>query len=282
VSFLRTDTVGLLNALDAARTWAVRRFAVASSLGVYIGRTKVPWHEELALPAAELPHLIIAFKKAVEPLTTHSLQSSGVQPVVLRIGSTWGSIMDPESPFNGVGRITWVRRSAHVDRMQPVAERHPQAVVRVVHWHAHRREGLVQSCGQVAGCIPSRRSALRRAAARKMYVAASIRSPGTVRVSDPDSNPAAPSTRQDPGRMSSIGTPASRSANLTSSTSGSGLTPWIVDAPRATAATASALTDAPMLGPCWPLPVRCRALGRTATGAAADPRRPSSRPGLPR
>ncbi len=100
VSYFRTDTAGLLNALDAARTWTVRRFAVASSLGVYIGRTEVRWHEQLPLPAAELPHPIIAFKKAVEPLTTHSLQGSGVQPVVLRIGSTWGPLMDPESPFN--------------------------------------------------------------------------------------------------------------------------------------------------------------------------------------
>ena len=102
VGYFRTDTTGLLNALDAARTWGVRRFAVASSLGVYIGRTEIPWHEELALPTAELPHLIIAFKKAVEPLTTHSLQGSGVQPVVLRIGSTWGPLMDPESPFNRI------------------------------------------------------------------------------------------------------------------------------------------------------------------------------------
>jgi nucleoside-diphosphate-sugar epimerase len=102
VRYFRTDTIGLLNALDAARTWGVRRFAVASSLGVYIGRTEIPWHEELALPTAELPHLIIAFKKAVEPLTTHSLQGSGVQPVVLRIGSTWGPLMDPESPFNRI------------------------------------------------------------------------------------------------------------------------------------------------------------------------------------
>jgi nucleoside-diphosphate-sugar epimerase len=100
VCFFRTETAGLLNALDAARTWGVRRFAVASSIAVYAGRTETRWHEELALPAAELPHLIVAFKKAVEPLTTHSLQGSGVQPVVLRIGGTWGPLMDPESPFN--------------------------------------------------------------------------------------------------------------------------------------------------------------------------------------
>jgi len=102
VAFFRTDLAGLLNALDAARTWGVRRFAAASSLGVYIGRTEIPWHEDLALPTVDLPHLIIAFKKAVEPLTTHSLRGSGVQPVVLRIGSIWGPLVDPESPFNHI------------------------------------------------------------------------------------------------------------------------------------------------------------------------------------
>jgi nucleoside-diphosphate-sugar epimerase len=99
VCFFRTETTGLLNALGAARTWGVRRFAVASSIGVYAGRTETRWHEELALPAAELPHLIVAFKKAVEVLTTHSLQGSGIQPVVLRIGTIWGPLVDPESPF---------------------------------------------------------------------------------------------------------------------------------------------------------------------------------------
>ncbi|MEU6782189.1 NAD(P)-dependent oxidoreductase [Nonomuraea angiospora] len=102
VRYFRTDTIGLLNALDAARTWGVRRFAIASSLGVYVGRSETRWHEELALPTADLPHLIVAFKKAVEPLTTHSLQGSGIQPVVLRIGSIWGPLMDPESPFNHI------------------------------------------------------------------------------------------------------------------------------------------------------------------------------------
>jgi nucleoside-diphosphate-sugar epimerase len=99
VGFFRTETAGLLTALEAARIWGVRRFAVASSLGVYTGRAETRLHEELALPPVELPHLIVAFKKAVEPLTTQSLQGSGVQPVVLRIGTIWGPLGDPESPF---------------------------------------------------------------------------------------------------------------------------------------------------------------------------------------
>jgi hypothetical protein len=33
-------------------------------------------------------------------LVTHRLQGCGVQPVVLRVRSTWGPLMDPESPFN--------------------------------------------------------------------------------------------------------------------------------------------------------------------------------------
>jgi len=99
VQFLRTDTTGLLNALDAARSWGVRRFAVASSLGVYAGRPETRWHEALALPTADLPHVIVAFKKAAEPITTQALLGSGVQPVVLRIGTIWGPLVDPESPF---------------------------------------------------------------------------------------------------------------------------------------------------------------------------------------
>jgi len=102
VAFFRAETTGLLNALDAARTRAVRRFAVASSLGVYIGRAEIPWTEDLALPAARLPNPIVAVKKAVEPLVAHGLEGSGVQAVVLRIGSTWGPLMDPETPFNRV------------------------------------------------------------------------------------------------------------------------------------------------------------------------------------
>ncbi|MFP3466404.1 NAD-dependent epimerase/dehydratase family protein [Leifsonia sp. SIMBA_070] len=100
VDFFRRDLSGLLTALEAARAWHVSRFAVASSIGVYTGRPEIPWREELDLPLADLPHAIVALKKAVEPLTTFTLAGTGVHPVLLRIGSTWGPLMDPESPFN--------------------------------------------------------------------------------------------------------------------------------------------------------------------------------------
>lgn len=99
VRYLREDTTGLLNALEAARAWGVRRFAVASSLGTYSGRSETRLYEELPLPTAELPHVIVAFKKAVEPITLHALKGTSVQPVILRIGTVWGPLGDPESPF---------------------------------------------------------------------------------------------------------------------------------------------------------------------------------------
>ena len=102
VAFFRTETTGLLNALDAASAWSVRRFLVASSLGSYLGRSEVPWHEGLDIPAVPVPHPIIAFKKMVEPLVLHALQGGETQAVVLRIGSSWGPLMDPESPFNPI------------------------------------------------------------------------------------------------------------------------------------------------------------------------------------
>src|SRR6201987_5179034 len=43
VEYLRAETLGLLTALKAATAWDVRRFSVASSIGVYAGGDEVPW-----------------------------------------------------------------------------------------------------------------------------------------------------------------------------------------------------------------------------------------------
>lgn len=102
VDFFRSDLSGLLNVLEAARAWQVRRLAVASSISVYEGRDERPWTEDLALPSVRPPHAIAALKKAAEPIVLSALDGTGVHPVLLRIGSTWGPLMHPESPFNPV------------------------------------------------------------------------------------------------------------------------------------------------------------------------------------
>ena len=99
MDFLRVNTDGLLNALEAARAWGVGRFAVASSLTVYAGRPETVWTEDLSLPTVPPMHPIPAFKKAVEAMTTLALADTGVQPVLLRIGTIWGPLADPDSPF---------------------------------------------------------------------------------------------------------------------------------------------------------------------------------------
>lgn len=99
IEFVRVNTSGLLNALEAARTWGVERFAVASSIGVYAGRSESRWHEDFALPTVPPIHPIPAFKKAAETLTTLALDGSGVHPILLRIGTIWGPLGMPDSPF---------------------------------------------------------------------------------------------------------------------------------------------------------------------------------------
>src|SRR5436305_12956083 len=42
VEYLRAETLGLLTALEAATVWGVRRFSVASSIGVYAGGGRGP------------------------------------------------------------------------------------------------------------------------------------------------------------------------------------------------------------------------------------------------
>ncbi len=105
IAFMRSNTAMLLNALEVARTWGVRRFAVASSIGVYIGTPGPRWHEDLALVPATSPNSIVAFKKSVEAITPQVLQGTGVEPIILRIGTIWGPLGLPDSPFFPIPRL---------------------------------------------------------------------------------------------------------------------------------------------------------------------------------
>jgi nucleoside-diphosphate-sugar epimerase len=118
VAFFGNEMAGLFAVLDAARAWKVRRLAVASSLGVYAGRPEVPWTEDLALPTVPSPHLIVGFKKAAEPIVLNGLLGTGIQPVLLRIGSIWGPLFDPYSPFEGI--VTYLSALLRGERPAPL------------------------------------------------------------------------------------------------------------------------------------------------------------------
>jgi nucleoside-diphosphate-sugar epimerase len=104
VEYLRADTLGLLNALEAARAWGVRRFSVASSIGVYAGVDEVPWREDAPLPAVA-PHQILAIKKTAELFAALTGTSAGFETVSLRIGTIWGPLGPPDNPFFALPRL---------------------------------------------------------------------------------------------------------------------------------------------------------------------------------
>jgi len=104
VEYLRAETLGLLNALKAATEWGVRRFSVASTIGAYAGVDEVPWREDALLPVAAA-HQIHVFKKTAELFATLTGDSAGFDSVSLRIGTVWGPLGLPNSPFFALPRL---------------------------------------------------------------------------------------------------------------------------------------------------------------------------------
>ncbi len=104
VEYLRADTAGLLNALKAATVWGVRRFSVASSIGVYAGVDERPWREDAPLPVLAA-HQIPVFKKTAELFAALAGDTGGFDTVSLRIGTIWGPLGPPDNPFFALPRL---------------------------------------------------------------------------------------------------------------------------------------------------------------------------------
>ena len=108
IEYLHADTRGLLNALKAATVWGVRRFSVASSIGVYLGvdpgADEAPLREDTPLPVVAA-HQIPVFKKTAELFAALAGDSAGFDTVSLRIGTIWGPLGLPDSPFFALPRL---------------------------------------------------------------------------------------------------------------------------------------------------------------------------------
>lgn len=106
VEYLRVESLGLLNALKAATVWGVRRFSVASSIGVYVGVDEsAPWQEDAPLPVISALPQILQFKKTAELFGAAVSASAGFELVNLRIGTIWGPLSLPDSPFFALPRL---------------------------------------------------------------------------------------------------------------------------------------------------------------------------------
>jgi UDP-glucose 4-epimerase len=85
----RSNLLGMMAVLEAARAAQVKRLTIASSIVVYRGVTKGPFREDFSLPVgADLG--VEAFKKSVETLVDYYAKRTGLDVVCLRISSIYG------------------------------------------------------------------------------------------------------------------------------------------------------------------------------------------------
>jgi UDP-glucose 4-epimerase len=121
----RADVNGLLNVVEAAVRWGVRRVVIASTIGVYDAGTAGsirtagtveeagdvgPLREEMPLPMSA-HHAIAASKKVNEVLVSHLGAAVGVEIRAARIGAIWGPLGRTASRFFATPQL--VHAAAH-------------------------------------------------------------------------------------------------------------------------------------------------------------------------
>lgn len=89
----RTNMNGLLNILEAARTWEVKRLGLASSNAIYTGENEGPFKEDMKLRVQMTTvNPTEAYKKAFEVLGSHYAQRTGMDVIMLRIAGIYGPL----------------------------------------------------------------------------------------------------------------------------------------------------------------------------------------------
>jgi UDP-glucose 4-epimerase len=102
IAGVQTNTIGLLNALRAARAWSVARISIASSLAVYQGAPGSIFREDLPLPMTPAEPMPV-LKKTAELLGALVAAGEGLDVVNLRLSTIWGPLRHyDEPPFSAV------------------------------------------------------------------------------------------------------------------------------------------------------------------------------------
>jgi len=95
-------TAGLVNVLEAARVFGLRRVSLGSSVGVYNGLPSGPFREDVGLPVHS-PTQVSAFKKGMEMHAHFYATQAKLDVVALRIASIYGPLY--YSMHNPIGRL---------------------------------------------------------------------------------------------------------------------------------------------------------------------------------
>jgi UDP-glucose 4-epimerase len=87
----RTNMNGLVNAMQAAKDWGVKRITIASSIAVYGGISEIPYTEDMRMPLVGT-NPTEAFKKSYEILSGHIADRAGIESVSMRISGIYGPL----------------------------------------------------------------------------------------------------------------------------------------------------------------------------------------------
>jgi UDP-glucose 4-epimerase len=82
---------GLINVMEAARTWEVKRLGLASSIAVYSGENQGPFREDMNLRIYG-GNPTETWKKAFEIIGSHYGQRTGLDIIMLRIAGIYGPL----------------------------------------------------------------------------------------------------------------------------------------------------------------------------------------------
>ena len=109
----RINVFGLLNILEAAREWGVKRLTLASSIATYYygGASRGPFVETMPLRMSAT-NPIETYKKVDELLGNHYADRCGIDVAFLRIALIYG-------PLHAYGNIAYALTRAGVDRHAP-------------------------------------------------------------------------------------------------------------------------------------------------------------------
>jgi nucleoside-diphosphate-sugar epimerase len=114
----KTDTHGLVNALEMAQQWKVQRLSLASSQAVYRGIVAGPFREDMPLPVDSMSGTE-TYKKVWENVGQYFASGWGLDVIAIRIAGIYGPLFYHPAPFMAMSMVRATCTAAAQGGVQP-------------------------------------------------------------------------------------------------------------------------------------------------------------------